>query len=51
VYFLQAVKKVRGVRLIMPKWTDRLAPAKTLAASPQRVGDEEEVLTAKAQDR
>ena len=45
VYFLQAVKKVRGVRLIMPKWSDRLAPAKSLAASPQRVGDEEEVLT------
>ena len=51
VYFLQAVKKVRGVRLIMPKWSDRLAPAKTLAASPQRVGDEEEVLTAKVRDR
>lgn len=51
VYFLQAVKKVRGVRLIMPKWNDRLAPAKTLAASPQRVGDEEEVLTAKTRDR
>jgi SAM-dependent methyltransferase len=51
VYFLQAVKKVRGVRLIMPKWSDRLAPAKTLAASPQRVGDEEEVLTIRARGR
>lgn len=45
VYFLQAVKKVRGVRLIMPKWSDRLAPAKRLAASAQKLGDEEEVLT------
>jgi SAM-dependent methyltransferase len=51
VYFIQAVKRVRGVRLIMPKWSDRLAPAKTLAASPQRVGDEEEVLTAKTRER
>jgi SAM-dependent methyltransferase len=51
VYFLQAVKKVRGVRLIMPKWSDRLAPAKTLAASPQKVGDEEEVLTLRGHER
>jgi SAM-dependent methyltransferase len=51
VYFLQAVKKVRGVRLIMPKWSDRLAPAKRLAASPQRVRDEEEVLTLKAPEQ
>jgi SAM-dependent methyltransferase len=41
VYFLQAVKRVRGVRLIMPKWSDRLAPAKALAASPQKVEKEE----------
>ena len=51
VYFLQAIKKVRGVRLIMPKWSDRLAPAKRLAASPQKVGDKEEVLTLQARDR
>jgi SAM-dependent methyltransferase len=51
VYFLQAVKKVRGLRLIMPKWSDRLAPAKRLAASPQKVGDKEEVLTLHARDR
>jgi SAM-dependent methyltransferase len=51
VYFLQAVKKVRGLRLIMPKWSDRLAPAKRLAASPQKVGDKEEVLTLHAGDQ
>jgi SAM-dependent methyltransferase len=51
VYFLQAVKKVRGVRLIMPKWSDRLAPAKRLAASPQKVGDKEEVLTLHSRDQ
>lgn len=37
VYFLQAVKRVRGVRLIMPKWSDRLVPKKSLAAAPKRV--------------
>lgn len=47
VYFLQAVKRVRGVRLIMPKWSDRLAPAKRLAAAPQKVGKDEEALTAR----
>lgn len=51
VYFLQAVKRVRGVRLIMPKWSDRLAPAKRLAAAPQRVGEDEEALTARVQDQ
>lgn len=45
VYFLQAVKRVRGVRLIMPKWSDRLAPAKRLAASPQKVGEKDDALT------
>ena len=45
VYFLHAVKKVRGVRLIMPKWSDQLAPSKRLAASAQKLGDKEEVLT------
>jgi SAM-dependent methyltransferase len=51
VYFLHAVKKVRGMRLIMPKWSDRLAPAKRLAASAQRVGAQEraeEALTLRA---
>jgi SAM-dependent methyltransferase len=41
VYFLQAVKRVRGVRLIMPKWSDRLVPAKRLAASAQKVENDE----------
>jgi SAM-dependent methyltransferase len=51
VYFLQAVKRVRGVRLIMPKWSDRLAPAKQLAASPQKIGDKEEALTARSNEQ
>ena len=50
VYFLQAVKRVRGVRLIMPKWSDRLAPVKQLAASPQKVGEKEEALTARSRE-
>lgn len=41
VYFLQAVKRVRGLRLIMPKWSDRLSPAKALAAAPKKVRDRE----------
>lgn len=41
VYFLQAIKRVRGMRLIMPKWSDRVAPKKNLAPVPERVRDEE----------
>jgi SAM-dependent methyltransferase len=51
VYFLQAVKRVRGVRLIMPKWSDRLAPAKQLAAQPHKVGDKDEALTVRNRDQ
>ena len=51
VYFLQAVKRVRGARLIMPKWSDRLAPVKQLAASPQKVGEKEEALTLHAREQ
>jgi len=47
VYFLQAVKRVRGVRLIMPKWSDKLVPGKALAASTQKMRDKEEALTAR----
>ncbi len=43
VYFLQAIKRVRGIRLIMPKWSDRAAPKKNLAPVPvpERVRDKE----------
>lgn len=41
VFFMQAVKRVRGIRLIMPKWSDRVAPKKNLAPVPERVRDEE----------
>lgn len=47
VYFLQAVKRVRGLRFIMPKWSDRLAPKKSLAAVPKKVARPEEALTAR----
>lgn len=41
VFFLQAIKRVRGIRLIMPKWSDRAAPKKNLAPLPERVRDDE----------
>lgn len=42
VFFLQAIKRVRGIRLIMPKWSDRAAaPEKSLSPVPERVRDEE----------
>ena len=41
VYFLQAVKRVRGVRLIMPKWTDRLYPGQALAAASKKVTNDD----------
>lgn len=47
VYFLQAVKRVRGLRLIMPRWTDRLAAKKSLAAVPKKVARPEDAVTAR----
>ena len=42
VYFLQAIKRVRGMRLIMPRWSDRASPKKNLASVPERrVRDED----------
>jgi len=41
VFFLQAIKRVRGIRLIMPKWSDRAAPKKNLAPVPERVRDDD----------
>ena len=46
VYFLQAVKRVRGLRLILPKWSDRTAPKKALAPAPKKVARPEEAVTA-----
>jgi SAM-dependent methyltransferase len=47
VYFLQGVKRVRGVRLIMPKWSDRFATSKNLVPAPKKVARPEEALTAR----
>lgn len=47
-FFLQAVKRVRGMRLIMPKWSDRLVPRKALAPAPKKVARPEEALTARS---
>lgn len=47
VYYLQAVKRVRGMRLIIPEWRDRLAPKKNLAAAPKKMGKPDEPVTAR----
>ena len=47
VCFLQAVKRVHGMRTIMPKWSDRLAPRKTLAAAPKKVCGSREPIAAR----
>jgi SAM-dependent methyltransferase len=47
VYFLQAVKRVRGMRLIMPNWRDHLVPKKNLATVPKKVGKPQEPVAAR----
>jgi SAM-dependent methyltransferase len=37
VYVIQAVKRVPGMRVIMPKWQDRMARAKALMPVAQRI--------------
>lgn len=36
VYVLQAIKRQHSMRLVMPKWKDRMARAKALALMPQK---------------
>lgn len=36
VYVVQAIKRQQGMRLITPKWKDRMARAKALALMPQK---------------
>lgn len=47
VYFVQAVKRVRGMRLILPKWRDRLAPGKALAPVPEKGVEAKEPMAAR----
>lgn len=47
VYFLEAVKRVRGMRVITPKWSDRLVSGKNLVVLPKKVRDEQEPLAAR----
>ena len=49
VYFLEAVKRVRGMRLIMPKWSDQMTPKKALAPAPEKVRNQEAVTAREAQ--
>ena len=47
VYFLQAVKRVHGMRLITPAWKDQLVPKKALATIPKKVSEPEEAAAAR----
>ena len=53
VFFLQAIKRVRGIRLIMPKWSDNVVPKKNLAPMPERVRGvrDKEGVAAKAREQ
>jgi SAM-dependent methyltransferase len=39
VYVLEAVKRVQGMRIILPRWSERAAPRRALAAVPRRVSE------------
>lgn len=41
IYVVQAVKRVQGMRLIMPRWRERMARAKALAPVAQKVKREQ----------
>jgi SAM-dependent methyltransferase len=47
VYFLQAVKRVRGMRLMTPKWKDSLARQDNLVAFPKKAREKQEPLAAR----
>ena len=43
VYFLHVVKRVRGMRVIMPMWREQLARKRNLAAVPKTKDNDEPV--------
>ncbi|MEW6313699.1 MAG: methyltransferase domain-containing protein [Pseudomonadota bacterium] len=43
VYFFQAVKRVRGMRVITPQWHERFAAKKNLSAIPQKAAQKEPI--------
>ena len=51
VYFLHAVKRVQGVRVITPQWKTRLVKSKSLAPVPHRIRDGEDRLVARSSER
>jgi hypothetical protein len=50
VYFLDAVKRVPGMRVITAKWNGRLIPNEALASAPQQVARGRLRLVAKEQE-
>lgn len=48
LYFLEAVKRVRGMRLITPRWSERLMPKDNLVVMPKKARGKEEPLAARA---
>jgi len=46
-YFLRAIKRVRGMRVIVPQRNERLAPKKRLAPVPEKVAARDETLAAR----
>jgi SAM-dependent methyltransferase len=44
VYFLHAIKRVRGMRVIMPTWKEQLARKKNLAVVPKRVREDADAM-------
>jgi SAM-dependent methyltransferase len=51
VYFLQAVKRVRGMRLIMPRWSEPLKSSKSLAPAPKRVRQPDDTVAAREMEK
>ncbi len=47
VYFLHVVKRVRGMRVIMPMWREQLARSRNLSAVPEKVGSEDDAVAAR----
>ena len=47
VFYLQAIKRVRGMRIIMPAWSDKTVPKKALAPAPKKVRQPEDAVAAR----
>ena len=51
IYYLHVIKRLRGMRIIQPRWREHHARRRSLAIVPKRVGGNDDAVAARNSDR